>query len=88
LSSERRKIELDAWEPPSMARERAKASIVTLGDYADKCIEHRNLKPRTRSGYKDLLRLHIKPAMGKIPIRNVSAAVVKDWYKGLGTEHA
>lgn len=88
LAGERRRIELDVWEPPALVRERAKASVVTLGEYAEKCIENRDIKPRTRSGYNDLLRLHIKPKLGQIPIRNVSVAVVKDWHRGLGTEHA
>ncbi|MEP9391683.1 site-specific integrase [Gordonia sp. VNK1] len=87
LSNERRKIEMDAWEPPALARERAKARIITLGDYADQWVEERTLKPRTRSGYKDLLRLHIKPVLGGLAVRNVTPAAVRSWYSGLGTKY-
>lgn len=86
LSAERRKIEMDIWEPPALARERAKARVVTLGEYADRWVEERALKPRTRSGYKDLLRLPIKPTLGGLAMKNVTPGAVRSWHAGLGTE--
>lgn len=87
LASERRKIELDAWEPPRLARIRAREKVTTLGDYADRWVSERTLKPRTRSQYKDLLRLHIKPVLGSIALKNLSPAAVRAWHSGLGTEY-
>lgn len=87
LSTERRKIELDAWVPPARAREQAKAKTITLADYAQKWVTERNVKARTRSGYNDLLRLHIKPSIGRVALKNLSPDVVRSWYAGLGTEH-
>ena len=37
------------------------AKAVGVAEYAHTWIEQRNLKPRTRSGDHDLLRLHIGP---------------------------
>lgn len=88
LAAERRRIERDDWTPPAQRVEQAKVKAVTLGEYADTWVEHRNVKPRTRSMYKDLLRLHIKPKLGRIPIKDLTSDAVRAWYSGLGTEHA
>lgn len=87
LSSERRKIELDAWEPPSKIREQAKARTVTVAEYAQRWIDERNVKPRTRSGYNDLLRLHIAPTIGPVALKNLSPDAVRSWHAGLGTDY-
>lgn len=87
LAGERRKIELDIWEPPSKARELAKAKAVTVSEYALEWVEQRNIKPRTRSGYKDILRLHIDPTIGRVALVNLSPAAVRSWYSNLGTDH-
>lgn len=87
LSDERRRIERDEWTPPAQRVERAKTKAVTLGEYADTWVEHRNVKPRTRSMYKDLLRLHIGPKLGRIPVKDLTSDAVRAWYAGLGTEH-
>ena len=42
-----------------------KAKAITVGEYAQTWIEQRNVKPRTRLGYQDLLRLHIEPTLGR-----------------------
>lgn len=87
LSSERRLIERDEWTPPAQRVEAQKLKAVTVGEYADNWVEHRNVKPRTRSMYKDLLRLHIKPAIGKVPLKNLTPDAVRAWFSSLGTEH-
>jgi integrase len=87
LVRERRKIELDTWEPPALAVAKVKAKAVTLGEYASIWIEQRNIKPRTRSAYMDILRLHIKPLLGQVPMNRLSSETVRAWYSGLGTEH-
>lgn len=87
LAGERRKIEMDIWEAPALARERAKAKIMTLGDYADQWVSERSLKFSTRSAYKDLLRRHIEPMLGKVPLKNLSPATVRAWHSGLGTDY-
>lgn len=87
LTRERRKIELDNWEPPALAVAEAKAKAITLGEYAAIWIEQRNIKPRTRSAYNDILRLHIKPLLGNIALKNLTGESVRAWYASLGTAH-
>ncbi|GAB93722.1 tyrosine-type recombinase/integrase [Gordonia rhizosphera] len=87
LAGERRKIELDAWEPPRPARERTKARIVTVTEYAERWIEQRNIKPGTHTVYSSMLTNHITPMLGRIPLRDLSPAEVRSRRAGLGTDH-
>lgn len=87
LSSERRKIEREEWEPPKLARIRAREKSVTVADYAAQWIAERNIKHRTRSHYSDMLRLHIAPYIGGVSMPNLSPAVVRGWFSGLGTDY-
>jgi integrase len=87
LAAERRSIERDEWQPPSLRVAEKKAKAVSVAEYAHTWIEHRNVKPRTRSGYHDLLRLHIEPMLGKVPLKNLTAETVRGWYSMLGTDH-
>jgi hypothetical protein len=50
-----------------------------VAEYAHTWIEQRNLKPRTRSGDHDLLRLHIGPMLGKVPLKNLTRETVRGW---------
>lgn len=52
----------------------------TVCDYATRWIENRNIKPRTRLLYVDLLRQHIRPTLGDIGIGALSAGDVSRWY--------
>jgi integrase len=87
LATERRLIELETWTPPAERAAAKRATTVTLDVYATTWIEQRPLKPRTRSMYDDLLRLHIKPQLGNVPIGALSGAAVRAWHSKLGTEH-
>ncbi|OZC76362.1 integrase [Rhodococcus sp. 06-418-1B] len=84
LAQERRKIELDVWTPPTKAQTREKAAEPIFRDYSERWLEERKLKPRTRSGYKANLRLHINPVLGDIDLRNLTTQAVRSWYAGLG----
>ena len=56
-----------------------KAKAIGVAEYAHTWIEQRNVKPRTRSGYHDLLRLHIGPMLGKVPLKNLTRETVRGW---------
>ena len=64
---------------------RREAETLTLADYAQQWIAHRDLKPRTREGYRALLANHIAPALGELPIGELTAPTVRAWYAGLAT---
>ncbi|MEW5808561.1 MAG: site-specific integrase [Actinomycetota bacterium] len=87
LANERRKIELETWTPPAQRAAEEKARSVTVGEYAASWIEDRNVKPRTRSAYRDTLRLHIAPRLGNIAVKNLTGDAVRAWYASLGTDH-
>jgi integrase len=87
LSNERRDIERDQWIAPALRVADKKAKAVTLAEYADRWIEHRNIKPRTRSMYKDLMRRHIRESLGRLPLKNLTPETIRAWYSALGTEH-
>lgn len=80
LASERRLIERDEWTPPAMRATAKRAKGVTLAEYADTWLTHRDLKSRTRTHYKALLEDHIKPKLGRTPLRTVTPETVRVWY--------
>lgn len=81
LGSIRRTIDLETWRPPSAEQARG----LTLRAYAETWLSHRDLKPRTRALYEDLLRLHINPTLGDQKLSQVSPAAVRAWYSALKT---
>lgn len=63
------------WSDP---RSRA----VTLDRYARHWLEHRRLAPRTVELYEDLLRLHISPQLGGMPLGQITPTEVRQWHTG------
>jgi integrase len=61
------------WTDP----ERAK---ITLADYADRWITERaGLRPRTVELYRWLLRRHIRPWLGDVPLGKIDTPLVREW---------
>jgi integrase len=62
-----------SWADP----ERGK---ITLGDYASVWIAERpGLRPRTMDLYRWLLKKHIAPYLGSVPVGKMSARLVREW---------
>jgi hypothetical protein len=62
-----------SWADP----ERGK---ITLGDYASVWIAERpGLRPRTMDLYRWLLKKHITPYLGGVPVGKLSARLVREW---------
>jgi integrase len=87
LADERRAIELDTWTPPARRAAARTAATMPLSVYAAQWVSERNIKPRTRDGYRAMLRLHINDSIGKHEITALTPALVRSWYAGLGTQH-
>lgn len=83
LSAERRRIDLDAWIPPTEERAAAKAPKLTFGRYAEQWIENRTLKPRTRDLYRDLLKKRVLETLGDRELTTITPAVIRNWWAGL-----
>ncbi|WP_143965380.1 tyrosine-type recombinase/integrase [Gordonia zhaorongruii] len=84
LHTERIKLERGEWQPPAKRNDQGG---LTLAEYADTWTTHRKLRPRTESGYRALLRLHIEPTLGTIAVATLTPDAVRRWYSKLGTDH-
>lgn len=80
LAAERRRIERDEWTPPAARAAAKKAHAITVAEYADRWIEHRDLKPRTKTHYEALLADHIKPKLGPVALKTVTPETVRAWH--------
>ena len=81
LQAERKLIERDEWTPPEI---RAKAvGYVTLRDYAEQWLAHRDLAPTTRSVYRNVLRLRINNHLGDELLQAITPAMIRAWWVGL-----
>jgi len=73
------------WVDPMRAQ-------VKLGDYAERWIVHRpNLRPRSVELYTWLLRCHISPYLGGVPLGKLDTALIREWRArllGNGVSHS
>jgi integrase len=60
------------WIDPDLGR-------VTLSAYAQRWIAEHRLAPRTRDLYDGLLRLHVTPFMGQVPVGGITTEAVRSW---------
>jgi len=58
---------------------------VTFDDYAEKWLENRPLKRRTRDHYRSLLDSRILPAFGTVAVTGITSTAVRDWYARMGS---
>ena len=80
LAAERRKIDLDTWG----AVERSDG--VTLAKYADRWIEQRQLRPRTKQLYQSMLDRLILPDLGALKLVKLTPARIREWHSELGAD--
>jgi integrase len=77
----------EPWQPPATRKLEKKAESLSLTTYGTEWIEQRKLKPRTRSLYESQFRLHIKPKLGKLAVRDITPVAVRSWHSGLGADN-
>ena len=58
----------------------------TFGDYARTWLAERQLKPRTRAHYTNLLDKQILPTFASTPVRSISPTMVRGWYATLSPD--
>jgi integrase len=78
LNLERRKIDLGTWGVVE------RSDGVTLRAYADRWVEQRHLRPRTRAHYESMLERLILPELGDGRIAALTPAKIREWHSGLG----
>ena len=83
LTDVRRAISRGEWTDPGEPST-ARRAPVTLASYADKWLERRTLKPRTRQHYRTLLDKHILPTLGAMPLRAITSEDAATWHHAMG----
>lgn len=79
LKAQTRDVDRGSWEPPTGERRR----VQTLGEYAEVWLAQRELKPRTRALYRDLLDALVLPGLGDSLLDKISPTSVRNWYATL-----
>jgi integrase len=59
------------------------AGNVELGEYAGRWVRERDLKARTREEYERLLRLHVRPYLGRLSLAEVTPQRIRTWRAAL-----
>jgi integrase len=83
LADRRREIVNKTWNPPAAPVVKAKA--LTFGEYATSWLDHRDLKPRTRSHYQSLFTTYLEPAFGTLPLTAITPTRVRSWHATVAT---
>ncbi|MCW2753017.1 MAG: integrase family protein, partial [Marmoricola sp.] len=73
----------ESWEPPKVRLVKAQTRL-TFDSYADKWLEERPLKPRTRAHYRRLLDVQLFPTFGDMDLTKITTDVVNHWYALMG----
>jgi integrase len=84
LANERKLIELGEWSPPESRAALKAVAGVTLREYSERWMQHRDLTPKTHALYTRLLKTRILPDLGGEILRAVTPARVRAWWVGLG----
>ena len=68
------------WVDPSRGR-------LPLSEYTAEWIAQRHdLRPRTADDYRDIIRVHIDPALGDKPLNKLTPADVRSWYSNMSAK--
>jgi integrase len=84
LTDERRLLESKEWLPLEARRPDSRRRGQDLETYANRWLEDRPLKPRTREHYRSLLDKQILPELGTMALATITPTVVRQWHAGLG----
>lgn len=82
LQREGAAIQAGTWLSPEQRR---RAVPESLRCYSESWLKGRRLADRTREGYAAMLRDHIWPALGDVPVSEITPVMVREWHSKLGT---
>ncbi|MHA7293897.1 tyrosine-type recombinase/integrase [Arthrobacter sp. HLT1-21] len=63
-----------------------KKAVETFGPFAERWLAQRDLAPRTRQHYSKLLETRLNPTLEAIPLKALTAPLVRTWYAGMGND--
>lgn len=78
LSTTRADMARGLWEPPSR-----RETPETFGEYAEKWMRRRDLKPRTAEHYRQLLDRQLLPRFAGVALVALTSEQVRDWHADL-----
>src|SRR5258708_39459536 len=85
LAQERKLIDMGEWTPPETRAAAKAARTITVREYAEAWLPQRDLTPKTRNLYRELLDSRILPStLGDEMLRAVTPAMVRAWWVDLG----
>jgi len=79
LSMRQAEITRGAWLPPAAT----KPGSVTFSVYSQGWLDGRDLKPRTREHYGQLIANQIEPTFGPMPLSTITPTTVREWHSKL-----
>lgn len=80
LSLRHSEILRQEWLPPAATK---KAAPIDLRTFADAWLVQRDLEDRTSEHYAQLLRDHVYPILGRLPIASIAPGDVRTWHATL-----
>lgn len=72
LALKEAEINRDGWWDPN-------AGDVPFSEYAAEWVDNRELTPKSRRTYEDLLRLHLNPTFGNMRLKDIQEADIRKW---------
>ncbi|QBP28695.1 integrase [Mycobacterium phage DBQu4n] len=87
LASEKRLIDNEEWTPPAEREKKAAASAITVEEYTKKWIAERDLAGGTKDLYSTHARKRIYPVLGDTPVAEMTPALVRAWWAGMGKQY-
>ncbi len=85
LAQVQREILSDTWRPPQKESDKG-SELDFLSGFARRCLDGRNLTPRTREEYNKLLESLILPTLGKVQLRYLEPDRIRRWYSTVLSE--
>jgi integrase len=85
LAAEQRIVDSGKWIAPGLRAAVVEAALPpTLTDFANGWLASRDLRPRTRAHYRQLLDRQILPELGLRRVDAITPTIVRQWHTGLG----
>lgn len=90
LTDERRLVASGAWASPRVREQQARVSAAArkarvFADYARSWLESlHDIRPTTRESYRSSLEHHLVPAFGDLPVDEITAEEIRDWFASYG----
>jgi integrase len=79
LSTQRADLARGTWKQPG------DRSPITLGEYAERWLLERNLRPRTAGHYRRILDRFLLPTLGDVPLAKLNPEMVRTWHARIVT---